>query len=161
MSGTNSRIKRFLSAVALVAVAAATYVATASPGGVQAGPTARQFKALTAKVTKLQKQVTGLKKEADADLAILGTCVIHQPVGVDEVGTSTSGYLFGPPQIAPTAVTAIASGALNLSPSTEASPQHKFLTLNTSQAACVAIANAASTLAAKRSVAGFAAGHAR
>src|SRR5690348_2283272 len=147
---------RFLTFLAVAAIAGAMYVA-AAPGGLRSsGPTAKQFKALTAKVTKLQKQVTNLKKEADASLGIEALCILHQPVGVDQLGTSSSGYLFGPPQTAPNAVSAVATSALNLAPSSESSPQHKFFELNTSQAACVQIAASSSTVAAARSVAAFA-----
>jgi hypothetical protein len=147
---------RFLTLLAVAAIAGAMYVA-AAPGGLRSsGPTAKQFKALTKKVTKLQKQVTNLKKEADASLAIEGLCILHQPVGVDQLGTSSSGYLFGPPQTAPTVSTAVARSALDLAPSTETSPQHKFFELNTSQTACVQLAASSSSLAAVRSVAAFA-----
>ena len=144
---------RFLTLLAVAAIAGVMYVA-AAPGGLRsAGPTAKQFGALSKKVTKLQKQVTSLKKEADASLAIEGLCIMHAPVGVDQVGTSASGYLFGPPQTAPTVVTATATSALNLAPSTEASPQRKFFELNTSQQACVQLANTASKLTVERAVA--------
>lgn len=151
-------MRRFFALLAVAAIGATMYVA-AAPGGLKAtGPTARQFAALKSQVGKLQKQVTALKKEADAGLAITGLCVMHEPVGVDQFGSSTSGFLFGSPQTAPTAVTATASTALDLSPSTEASPQHEFFELNTSQSACVQIASAMSTVAAQRSVASYAAG---
>jgi hypothetical protein len=147
---------RFLTILAAAAVAGVMYVATA-PGGLRStGPTARQFKALSTKVTKLGKQVTNLKKEADATLGILGLCILHQPVGVDQVGTSTSGYLFGPPQTAPAAVSAVATNALNLAPSTEATPQHLFFELNTSKQSCVQLVTAANQLTAARAVAALA-----
>lgn len=147
---------RFLTLLAVAAIAGAMYVA-AAPGGLRSsGPTAKQFKALTAKVTRLQKQVTNLKKEADATLGIEALCILHQPVGVDQLGTSSSGYLFGPPQTAASAVSAVATSALDLAPSTETSPQHKFFELNTSQTACVQIAASSNTVAAARSVAAFA-----
>ena len=145
---------RFLTLLAVAAIAGAMYVA-AAPGGLRSsGPTAKQFKALTAKVTRLQKQVASLKKEADATLGIEALCILHQPVGVDQLGTSSSGYLFGPPA---SGNTASATSALNLAPSTESSPQHKFFELNTSQTACVQIAASSSTVAAAQSVAAFAA----
>ena len=150
---------RFLTLLAVAAIAGAMYVA-AAPGGLRSsGPTAKQFKALSKKVTKLQKQVTTLKQEADASLGIEALCIMHAPVGVDQVGTSASGYLFGPPQTAAAAVTATATSALNLAPSTEASPQHKLFALNTSQQACVDVANVTSTQAAARAVATLAVGH--
>jgi hypothetical protein len=152
-------MKRFLLALALVAVAAAAYVAAAPGSASHAPPTWKQFTSLKKQVAALQKQVKNVKQEADAGLGVSLLCIMHQPVGVDQVGTSTSGYLFGPPQTAPTASTAIASSALNLAPSTETSPQHKFYELNTSQSACVQIADQASTLAVERAVAAYAARH--
>jgi hypothetical protein len=150
-------MKRFLGLLAVAALGAVIYV-TAAPGGLQAtGPTARQFAALKKQVQKLQKQVTTAKNDAEASLGVLALCVMHKPVGVDQVGTSTSGYLFGPPQTAPNAVTATASSALNLAPSTETSPQNEFFELNTNQPTCVKLANLASTLAAEQSVATYAA----
>lgn len=147
-------MKRFLTLLAVAAIAGAMYVA-AAPGGLRsAGPTAKQFKALKASVTKLQKQVKTLKTEAGAALAIEELCIMHAPVGVSQVGTSSSGYLFGPPQTTPTASTASATSALNLAPS---SPQYRLFALNTSQADCVTLANTASTAAA-RAVATVAAG---
>jgi hypothetical protein len=147
---------RFLTLLAVAAIAGVMYVA-AAPGGLRSsGPTAKQFTALSKKVTKLQKQVTSLKKEADASLAIEALCILHAPVGVDQVGTSTDGYLFGAP--APPTTAATATSALNLAPSTEVSPQHKFLGLNTSEQACVQIATVTSTPAAERAVATLAAG---
>jgi hypothetical protein len=149
-------MKRFLTLLAVAAIAGAMYVA-AAPGGLRsAGPTAKQFKALKASVTKLQKQVKTLKTEAGAALAIEELCIMHAPVGVSQLGTSSSGYLFGPPQTTPTASTASATSALNLAPS---SPQYRLFALNTSQADCVTLANTASTHAAARAVATLAAGH--
>lgn len=149
-------MRRFLALLAVAALGAVTYAATA-PGGVHAtGPTARQFAALKKQVARLETQVKAAKSEAEAGLGVLGLCVMHKPVGVDQVGTSTSGYLFGPPQTAPDAITATASSALNLAPSTETSPQNEFYELNTSQPDCVKIANLASTLAAQRAVAAYA-----
>jgi len=150
---------RFSMLLAVAAVAGAMYVA-AAPGGLRSSaPTAKQFKALTKKVTKLQAQVTSLQKEANSALGVLALCIMHQPVGVDAVGSSSDGYLFGPPQAAGgPAVAATTTSALNLAPTTEASPQHSFFELNTSQQTCVNIAKSASTLATKRLLATFAAG---
>jgi hypothetical protein len=147
-------MKRFLTLLAVAAIAGAMYVA-AAPGGMRsAGPTAKQFKALKASVTKLQKQVKTLKTEAGAALAIEGLCIMHAPVGVSQLGTSSSGYLFGPPPTSGT-TSAVPTSALNLAPST---PQYRLFALNTSQADCVTIANTASTHAAARAVAALAAG---
>src|SRR6476659_3623016 len=110
-------MKRFLTLLAVAAIAGVMYV-TAAPGGLRsAGPTAKQFKALKASVTKLQKQVKTLKTEAGAALAIEELCIMHAPVGVSQLGTSTSGYLFGAPQTASNSATASATSALNLAPS--------------------------------------------
>jgi hypothetical protein len=139
-------MKRFLTLLAVAAIAGVMYVA-AAPGGLRSsGPTAKQFKALSKKVTKLQKQVTTLKKEAELSLGIEGLCIMHAPVGVDQVGTSASGYLFG------TTMAFAPTSALNLAPSTEASPQHRVLALNTDNATCVQIANTASTPAAAQAL---------
>lgn len=63
-------MRRFFALLAVAAIGATMYVA-AAPGGLKAtGPTGRQFAALKSQVGKLQKQVTALKKEADAGLAI-------------------------------------------------------------------------------------------
>jgi hypothetical protein len=142
-------MKRFLTLLAVAAIAGAMYVA-AAPGGLRsAGPTAKQFKALKASVTKLQKQVKTLKTEAGAALAIEELCIMHAPVGVSQLGTSSSGYLFGTTTVfAPTS-------ALNLAPST---PQYRLFAVNTSQSDCVTLANTASTHAAARAVATLAAG---
>jgi hypothetical protein len=142
-------MKRFLTLLAVAAIAGAMYVA-AAPGGLRsAGPTAKQFKALKASVTKLQKQVKTLKTEAGAALAIEELCIMHAPVGVSQLGTSSSGYLFG-------TTTAFApTSALNLAPST---PQYRLFAVNTSQSDCVTLANTASTHAAARAVATLAAG---
>jgi len=148
-------MKRFLTLLAVAAIAGVMYV-TAAPGGLRsAGPTAKQFKALKASVTKLQKQLKTVKTEAEAGLAIEELCIMHAPVGVSQLGTSSSGYLFGPPQTTPTASTASATSALDLAPS---SPQYRLLALNTSQADCVTLANTASTHAAARAVGTLAAG---
>lgn len=149
-------MKRFLTLLAVAAIAGVMYV-TAAPGGLRSsGPTAKQFKALKASVTKLQKQLKTVKTEAEAGLAIEELCIMHAPVGVSQLGTSSSGYLFGPPQTNPTASTASATSALDLAPS---SPQYRLFALNTSQADCVTLANTASTHAAARAVRALSAGH--
>jgi hypothetical protein len=53
-------MKKFLIALAVVAVAGATYVATA-PGGQTASPTGKQFTALKKEVSALSKKVSSLK----------------------------------------------------------------------------------------------------
>jgi hypothetical protein len=145
-------MKRFLTLLAVAAIAGAMYVA-AAPGGMRsAGPTAKQFKALKASVTKLQKQVKLLKTAVGASLAIEQLCIMHAPVGVSQLGTSADGYLFG----TPATTTSTATSALNLAPS---SPQYRLFALNTSESDCVTLANTASAHAAAHALASLAAGH--
>jgi hypothetical protein len=54
-------MKRFLLVLALVAVAGATYIATA-PGSQSAGPTAAQFHALKTEVAGLKMQLRNVQK---------------------------------------------------------------------------------------------------
>ena len=81
---------------------------------------------------------------------------MHAPVGVSQVGTLSSGYLFGAPQTASGSVTASATSALNLAPST---PQYRLSRSTRARRNCVTLANTASTHAAARAVATLAAGH--
>ena len=78
-------MKRFLTVLAAVALAGAIYVATA-PGSQQtAGPTLRQFRALKAQVTKLQKAQTSLKQVVLTDTFLLTDCMSHS-VPIDQFG---------------------------------------------------------------------------
>ena len=54
-------------------------------------------------------------------------------------------------------MTAVATSALNLAPSTETTPQHDVLQLNTSQPACVQLEGQANTPSIERAVATYAA----
>jgi hypothetical protein len=134
-------MRRFVGALALVAVAGAIYVA-AAPGAQQAGPTAKQFAALKKTVTKLQKQVKAATNDANGALGLVLVCVMHQPVAVDAVGSSTDGYLFGAPGVTPEEATT----ALNLAAATEASPQYRMYVVNTTNSGCVDAVNQAATL---------------
>ena len=145
-------MNRFLIAFALAAVAAATYVATAT-GGLRAAPSPAK---LQREITALQKQVKAGKTETDGVLGLMALCIVHQPIAVDQVGNATDGYLFGSPT---TTSGETATSALNLAPSTETSPQHKFFALNTSNQTCVAFANSASTLTTRQALVKFATGH--
>jgi hypothetical protein len=133
--------------LAVAVLAGAVYVA-ASPGAQQAGPTAKQFKALEKKVAKLQKQVSTADKTANLALGFTLTCVAHQPLGVDSVGTTTEGYLFGAPGTPP--VSASATSALSLAAATETTPQYRVFVLNTANSGCVSIVNGAASTAAMR-----------
>src|SRR5579871_4705901 len=81
-------MKRFLLALALVAVAGATYVATA-PGGQLAGPTAKQFKALQKEVAGLKKELAVVKETTTVDTQVLTDCMAHA-VPIDQFGDRQS-----------------------------------------------------------------------
>jgi hypothetical protein len=82
-------MQRFMLALALVAVAGATYVATA-PGGQTAAPTAAQFRALKAQVTKLQKDEVKVKNLALAEAVLLTDCMtVAKPVALLGDGSAT------------------------------------------------------------------------
>lgn len=142
-------MKRFAGVLAVVAVAAAVYVAMAS-GGQHAGPTAKQFAALKKQVAKLQKQVKAADNDALGVGAFVLECLANGPVAVDSVGSATDGYLFGPPQVAGTAEATTATTALNLAPSTESAPQYRVLVVNASQPSCLSIIGSGGTTAALR-----------
>lgn len=129
-------MKRFLLVLALVAVAGAMYVATA-PGSQTAGPTAKQFKTLKKQVAALQKQV----KAANANTNGLGdfvlACIVHASVGVDPVGDSSDGYLFGAPGTPP----ASASATSALTGDASGTPTYRFYAVNQDIPACVQIAD--------------------
>ena len=96
-------MKRFLLALALVAVAGATYVATAPGSHTSAGPTARQFKALKNEVTGLKKQLRHLKSLANAEGKLLTDCMAVS-VPIDRFGDYTNdpatyGYMYSDPSI--------------------------------------------------------------
>jgi hypothetical protein len=122
-------MKRFLTLLAVAAIAGAMYVA-AAPGGLRsAGPTAKQFKALKASVTKLQKQVKAVDKLALAEAGLLLNCLAFHAQGVDRFGAvSGTGYEFGSPGVVANQTTT----ALDLAPSSETSSQFYFLAVNPS-----------------------------
>jgi hypothetical protein len=106
MAGRKERVemKRFLMLVGVAAVAGAMYVA-ASPASQQAsGPTLKQFNALKKQVATLSKTLKTVKSEADASVAIIGTCYLKDngdgtvsfvTMPVSQLGNSSSGFLFG------------------------------------------------------------------
>jgi hypothetical protein len=93
-------MQRFLLALALVAVAGATYVATA-PGSQTAGPTAKQFKALKKEVAKLQKDETFVKALAIEEAVLLSDCMSEaDPIGqFGDTNNGTYGYSYSDPTI--------------------------------------------------------------
>ncbi len=95
-------MKRVLMVAALAAVATATYVATAT-GAQQAGPTARQFKALEKKVTKLQTDEKKVKTLAIEEAELLNVCMVHS-APIDQFGDvqndpATFGYSYTDPAV--------------------------------------------------------------
>src|SRR5438094_775657 len=113
-------MKRFFTVLAVVASAGAIYVATA-PGSQTASPTGRQFRALKAQVTKLQKQVNLLKSHTNLLAIVTFSCMLHETVGVAQRGDpgGTFGYAYTNPSTSLTT-------ALDLS----ATPTSTLLTLN-------------------------------
>lgn len=98
-------MKRFLMFVGVAVVAGAMYVA-ASPASQQAkAPTAKQFNALKKQVATLSKTLKTVKLEAQVALGLIGECdvtvsgntIIFNALPVSQFGTTTSGFLFGPP----------------------------------------------------------------
>src|SRR5579862_3454436 len=137
-------MKRFLAVLAVVAIGAVVYVAAAPAGPQAAGPTAKQFAALKKQVTTLQKQVKSLTGDVNGLDGFVGTCMVHAPLAVDRVGSSTAGYLFGASEsTTPTGTTA--TTALDLAPPAETTPQYRLYQVNTSDSACVSIANSAAS----------------
>ena len=116
-------MKKFVLLLAVGLVAGAMYVAAAPAGQTAAGPTAAQFTALKAQVTKLQKQLKKTNSDVNFLGAVIGLCMLHQTVGVTERGdpSGTFGYEYnnGQGTTAPTT-------ALDLS----GSPTYMLLTLN-------------------------------
>lgn len=93
-------MKRFFTVLAAVALAGAIYVATAPGSQTKASPTTKQFKALVAKVAKLQKDEAAVKELATTSALLLTDCMAHA-VPIDQYGdnsaTSTQGYSYTNP----------------------------------------------------------------
>ena len=120
-------MNRFLTLLAVAAIAGVMYVA-AAPGGLRStGPTAKQFRALKASVTKLQKQMKAVNKLAGDEAVILVGCLLHQAQAVDQKGAvgAFPGYEY---DTAPG--TGATTTALDLAPSSEVSSQFYFLGVN-------------------------------
>ena len=150
-------MKRFPLVLALVAVAGATYVATA-PGSQTAGPTARQFRALKSEVNHLKTQVNHVKTELgyaeEYELGLgdfLLTCMVHAPIAVNSVGDGSNGYLFGAPGTPPTSATSTSALSLDISET----PSYRFLTVNEAEPVCVFIINTASARHALKRIEAF------
>ena len=95
-------MKRFLIVLACVVAFGALYVA-AAPGSQQAGPTAKQFRALKAQVAKLQKDEGQVKKLALTMDALLTDCM-STTVPIDDFGDFVNspaqfGYTYTDPAI--------------------------------------------------------------
>jgi hypothetical protein len=122
-------MKRFLLAIALVAVVGATYVATA-PGSQTAGPTAAQFNALKRQVGALRKQVGRVKDLAYSEAGLLIDCVTAA-VAIRAYGDYTTvtgptyGYSYSDPNI--NGGTPFPETALNITASTD--PEASWMTV--------------------------------
>jgi hypothetical protein len=134
---------RFVMLLAAAAVAGVMYVAAAPGGLTRSGPTSAQFKALSKKVTTLQKQVTAARNLANDEATVLVGCVLYHAQAVDQFGAAagTAGYSFTDPQQnsgAPFLTT-----ALDLAPSSETigNSDYYLLAVNPS---CVADINSGS-----------------
>jgi outer membrane murein-binding lipoprotein Lpp len=95
-------MKRFLIVLAAVAVLGVLYVA-AAPGSQQAGPTAKQFRALKAQVAKLQKDEAKVKNLAMTMDALLSVCMATT-VPIDDFGDFVNnpakfGYTYTDPDL--------------------------------------------------------------
>ena len=91
-------MKRFLLVLAFVAVAGATYVATA-PGSQSSAPTARQFRALKKEVSGLKTQLKQVKLVVGAEAVLITDCmVVAKPVNQFGNG-STTGYQYVDPAV--------------------------------------------------------------
>jgi hypothetical protein len=122
---------RFLTILAAAVVAGVMYVA-AAPGGLRSsGPTAAQFKALKARVAKLQTTVGQVKKLSTDEAIVLVGCLMHEAQAVDQrgaTGTSgTTGYFYGTVGANANAGTAT---ALDLAPAGETTSQFYFLAVD-------------------------------
>lgn len=127
-------MKRFMLVLALIAVAGATYVATA-PGSQTAGPTAAQFRALKKQVAGLKRQVGLVKGLALGEAQLLVDCMAGA-VPIRPFGDYTSptgptfGYSYSDPDI--NGGTPFPETALNLT--TGDDPEAGWMTVGT--AAC-------------------------
>ena len=113
-------MQRFLIFVGVAVVAAAMYVA-ASPASQQAsGPSAKQFKTLQKQVAALKKDETAVKKLTVALATIVGGCYLDTnsnlvTLPVSQVGSTTTGFLFGAPGTPPASATARTALDINAS----------------------------------------------
>lgn len=129
-------MKRFLLVLALVAVAGATYVATA-PGSQTASPTLRQFRALQREVRHLRAEIHFAEQYELGLGDFLLTCMVHGPVATNSVGDDVTGYLFGAPGTPPASATS--TSALTLD--TSGTPDYAFFTENLANQDCVDFIN--------------------
>ena len=86
-------MNRFLTVLAVAALAGVVYVA-AAPGSQTAGPTAAQFKALKKQVTGLKKEVKGVEGLAIAEAFLLTDCMKYS-IPIDQFGDNSVGSTFG------------------------------------------------------------------
>src|SRR5262245_28102285 len=94
-------MKRFLLVLALIAVAGATYVATAPGSQTATGPTLRQFRALKHQVAVLKSQMKIVKFVLGVDTKVLTDCMAtSKPINQfgDDVN-HTKGYWYSDPAV--------------------------------------------------------------
>ena len=91
---------RFVMLLAAAAVAGAMYVAAAPGGLTRSGPTTAQFKALSKKVTTLQKQLAQVKKLSNDEAVVIAGCLAYTTAPISRYGAVTNGspgYVYGVP----------------------------------------------------------------
>ena len=127
-------MKRFLMLMSVAVVAAAMYVAAGSASQQASGPTAKQFKALT-------KRVTALSKEVKSDGNLLNNlayaylhCSLHYGIGVSQRGDINGGGTFGYQYVPQGGTTPANTTALDLDPT--AFPEFVITPYNSTDSAC-------------------------
>ena len=91
---------RFLMLLAIAGIAGVMYVAAAPGGLTSSGPTTAQFKALSRKVTALQKQLKAVKTLSNDEAVIIVGCLAYTTEPISQFGATTSGasgYIYGAP----------------------------------------------------------------
>jgi hypothetical protein len=136
-------MNRFLTILAVAAVAGVMYVA-AAPGGLRTtGPTARQFKALVLRVKKDERSLNAVKKLASEEAAILVTCLLVQAPAVDQRGTvAGTGYSYTDPTV--NGGSPFLTTALDLAPANATTADFYFLGTSPACAAAINSQGAAS-----------------
>jgi hypothetical protein len=134
-------VRRFLMLVSVAAVAAAMYVAASSASQVSKGPTAKQFAALSKKVTALTKRVKTDETNLNTLAFAYVHCSLHSTIGIvrlgDASGNQASGYFYSPDG----GTTLNLTTALDLA--TSGTPTYVLTPFNTSDSGCTSLIGAA------------------